>query len=531
MAAEVIEYVTKISGQQQVAAGFQQIANAQKQSASAADQLSERLKATTRIAEVEARAAARAAEPFANALGSVSAAAKTAGTDLHALGGIANRGVIAFHSLERGLVPIIVEFGQLTTKLGEFGPIGLAVGVAATAAAAAWEAFGDSNDVAREQAEKFNITLEDQLKLIQKIDKAASEKSLLSQGLAGTEKQFAEVQRLEAERDRITGALLRLTNDDRLTQGSLAANPADERRFGALQRQLAQKNADIAKARALYTQSISEDVPTPDEDAYDAALKRQQDREAKQRATATKKKPFDIYGEHQQILIDIEAAQKDIDNFKSGVAEEEKRKAKERSDALDALRKLELDNDKAYREQHAKDLAEISRRQLEEEKRNTAIRVGLAKQAYSAIASTIAASLSAAVTGAHVSEKEVLHSIGVQSANMGFLNLLQAPVDVFWNPAKAAAEFAAGAAEVAFGAALGSATAGGGSSGGGGGRGSFQRTGAPASPVPFNVSNGQVNGASAQPINVNVQVFGKPDADLGELVTRSVKKAQQQGRV
>ena len=255
------------------------------------------------------------------------------------------------------------------------------------------------------------------------------------------------------------------------------------------------------------------------------------------------KEPFDLYGSHQDALNIIADAQKDIDAFKSGVDEENLRKEKEFQDGIssiqDAQRAYEMAQHRQHEEEYlalrkatAEKAAAIEKRELE----NRARAIHIVGDATASVASQMVATV---VSGQKLQLDAMLKAIGGALAGQGAADLVHALFEAAspfpWVAAGAAAQIPLALEEIALGTAMGGAGAaigsGRGGGGGGGGRGSFQRTGAPASPTPYNVRDGSadINGYSGPPVNINV--FGKPDADVGEFVNRSMKRAQQQGRV
>lgn len=194
-----------------------------------------------------------------------------------------------------------------------------------------------------------------------------------------------------------------------------------------------------------------------------------------------------------------------------------------------AMRRIEsqqgLEDAKRNAEEQIRIRDDAAKRETEIEKQKYSTRTALAKEAYGAISGAIAAALSAAIVGEDVSTKQVLKGIGQQAANMGLLNILQAPVDFFWNPPKAAAELAAGTAEVALGAALGAASRGAG--GGGGSRGSN------APNLPTFATPSTDSGARNGPvtiINNNNPSIIQPTAHDGKQVQRADFQRRLQGR-
>lgn len=155
-----------------------------------------------------------------------------------------------------------------------------------------------------------------------------------------------------------------------------------------------------------------------------------------------------------------------------------------------------------------------------------------AMETYGAISGAIASTLSAAIVGEKVSTNQVLKGIGRQSANMGLLNLLQAPVSFFWNPAKAAAEVAAGTAQIALGAALGAAAGSSGTAGGSGGagRGSFAGPDAPILGTPSRDTGAGGGSGGTTIIQMNVSGMIVPTAHEGQLGRLAEAEARRQGR-
>ncbi len=487
MPTEQIAYPIVVTGQQAAAQAFQQVAQAQRASQTAADQLSQSLKASARTAEVESRAAARAYEQTARAAVTAGQAAKAANDGFGSLTNAAKGSAIAlgqFGNAAVGLIPGIEGMGgavvrassvigALSQQLGIGGPLAVAAGAAVAGIGLVAKAFSD----ARDRADEFTKAVDDSNRAANEAFFARSQRFYSAQ----TKAAAAEAERLRlAAGDQAVGSqgLGSAENTDTLA----AINAAEKSAFG--------------------------------------------DRIPKAKPAARTGPAFDPYKAEQERLAQVKA----IDAQLLAAADEQSAREldikKIHQAAEQAIREQTLLDEKAAHDKQVQLYEEAAKREEAISRRKHQAITAVATQAYNAIAGSIAAALASAVTGENVSTKAVLHGIGVQAANMGFLNLLQAPVDLFWNPPKAAAELAAGTAEVALGATLGAATRGGGGSGGG----PRHYFGPPVGPTVIAPSTA-TGAQNAAPITINnFPSIVSPGPDDNRRVQQAKAEARRQGR-
>lgn len=471
-----------------------------------------------------------------------------------------------------GLTP---QFGQLAAGVGRAAPafeslIGLLGGAskgtlvgagivgALGLASAAWKVFGDDEDEVRKKTEDLNVTLESTLELIKKIDAARSQQQLLSQGLAGTDVQFAEVRRLEAQRDRLTaerqrvletrkfddsGSLLFdgdakiggfLFNESRVVERELTFE--DRKKAHELQLKLNALEKQIDAARANLNQSRQEDIAFAQED-FEGIGK---DDKAPKAAGERELTPEELTRQNQN-RAQIEAIKRLQETDKQD-AEGLENYLKQRAEAQEGISKAVSDRD----EVESRLRIERQRRETEELEREYERRTALAEAhhkavrdsgaaAYKILSSSTAAAAAATVAGQKFVFADFARAFGSRMVLEGVEKQFEgAGMLLTGNPAGAAL-FAIGTAEEAAGFAAGGLASAGGKPGGAGGgdqRSTSQRQFDREHPTPASARPSTETGSHAPIIvqhHYHMQSTVAPNAQDAQRIEDAQAEKRRQG--
>lgn len=532
MISEQVLYAIQAAGQQQTAQSFTGVGKA---IAASGDQLDVYSKKSQKAASL-LTALSGAVSGISPQFAALGAGAGRAAPAIEALTGLIGGGVGA--AVAGGLI----------------GAIGLA--------SAAWKLYGDAQDVARASAGDLNVTLESQLELISKLDRSANMSSAVAQGLAGPEAQFAEVRRLEAERDRIRGRMNQLRSDDdkfkladdgasrsaetaleRMARGDFGPAPDQDGRAGRARREFerlaardAQNAAALEKARAMRAQSLAEEgeyYTSGEDEGEDKKRGEAKLSENEKRIAALRALEEKNFAEGSQRMLELDRAALVIreQQRKSALdieVDQEKVAAKTRETLRkESLAQQNRDEQYAYEERNRLDQALNEQQARRAEATGSAMR-SMYEETTSVISGNFAGMAASIARGEKVTAKAVLTSIGSEIVGRGTGNLLDALFRAA-NPITAVATNAAGQipmalAQIAFGASLagtGAAMSGGGG-GGGGARAASPTMIAPS--TDSGAKNAQVMIINQYPAVVS------PNAEDGKRVDRAKFEKALQGR-
>lgn len=503
---ELVKYGLQIEGQDVVSKAFRDVAKSQLESQSASQQLSAELKAAGRTQAVEARAVQRAYKEqqaaarelgaeqrqVIRALNDAGRAAQAQSMGLSKLSVFGQKAALTLGSIAtaaQNANPQLAGFGAAISRASGLigglsslvgGPWAVAIGVLTAGvgiAATAWKNFGDEEDTVREKGEDLNVTLQDTIDLIKKLDSARLQKQLLAGGLAGTETQFAEVRRLEATRDQIVGAQQRLANRtryvDRKRFGWLPFAPDDGINFGteAVDRPITQRDLKRAKdleqrrlevekqigaARANYTRSIQEDVVFGLEGEDEGGeKKRKREKREKQNAIG---EPSDLQrwemdqageGYYSDSRAASESSRSALDKFKRDEKAKRERTFVGREGENDALRRSV--------EGHVSEEEKMYKRKDALVKAHYALLTDTAHEAWMTVGASAGAAFAAMAAGQKVAFAEVLSGIGQQLVASGTGHVFEGIFQSLMLNPLGPEMVAIGTAEAAFGAGLAAA--------------------------------------------------------------------------
>lgn len=583
---ERIRYLIEHDGQRTVAAGFERIANTIDASGKAADRLSQQLKGNARLAAVEERSAQRAEQArrqevvttqlaaaanrqhaaavtaSAASTGRLAAVVASTGGTISQLGSAFGRLTPAAGAFGASLGGSVSSLGALSAGLG---PVGIAIaGVSAVIGigTAIWQQFArDEEAIGKEAADAakdvktLTQAIQDQLDVLDKRAKEDQLVSLLSQGLAGTDKQKAELARLQSVRDSkaaAEAALRKEVSGGRVNDESVAklaeANALRTQRLEIEQRiaqqkkfiaeseasdardnadQVGQENDDLAEQRRKRAEEEAKAAQEAADKRLDAVRKEAAERERLAKETADRIAALDEQLRQYQVAEIVERIEAD----KSASEERLRIKREEVEQAI------EIENEARHRGyEEAKRLNEQAGAQA---KTVADVQRNAIKGIYDQMSASAAGALGAIVTGQKVALVEVLKTLGTQIATTGFGHLFQALFNLA-SPATAAtgvAQLPIATGEIAFGAAIGGIAAAAAPSGGGGGGGSSvpaRASGVPqefaSNPVLRSESSGSTStGASSTTINLTYAPLYHDSANAGAELQRMIDDAKRQG--
>lgn len=372
----------------------------------------------------------------------------------------------------------------LTGLIG--GGVGAAIGGGLVAAlglaTAAWKIFGEEQDVARATIEQTSHSLEEQIALIEEYDRAKNLRDVVAEGLGGPEAQFAEVRRLEEERGGLT-----------YERAEAARSGVVTRRLRALDQELRRNRAELDKARDLYRQSLQEETDFAVSGEADESTKKS----GEPKLTENEKRIQALRKLEEQNYAEGSARMRELDQAALVLREAQRKASLDREvdqARIAAQTKLTLEKqavEEQLRMEHAayderKFLSEQAyerEAELAEQRRKVVGDQG--KQAYDMLSGAASNMFGRLVAGQKVSTREFLKGLGVQAAQQGLFNFLQAvwesanPITAAIGAARippALAMMAIGGGTAAVAGAAGGGGGGGGGRGGGGNVGNWRGT-------------------------------------------------------